>query len=172
MLSDKKFDFKSLYKIFNHPISELDCGKKCAPYNEYGRPFCCDTRHAVPAVYQEEWDYLKENTDLWRLWQSENLNEASILRSEVPEGQILVECLGYLYCQRPYRSITCRAFPFFPYITLEGDFIGMSYYLQYEDHCWLISNLEQVSLKYRKEFTIAYQRILDFYPTEREKLRG
>ena len=166
-----KVEFKLLYKSFNYPITDQDCGRKCAPYNEYGHPFCCDASQAVPTVYIEEWKYLQNNTNLWHLWQGKDTNEAVLLRSEVPEGHVLVECLGHHHCQRSYRSITCRAFPFFPYITREGDFIGLSYYSQYEDRCWLISNLHRVSPQYRKEFFTTYQQIFDIYPSERENFR-
>ena len=115
-------DFETLYAQFDSPITVLDCGKKCAPHNEYGVPFCCDTGHAVPTAYQPEWEYLSKNSNLWRIWDTDDIEETNRLRSEAPDGQLLIGCLGHLQCQRDYRSITCRAFPFFPYITKEGDF--------------------------------------------------
>ena len=45
-------DIRSLYDGFNYPIAEPDCGKKCAPYNPSGKPFCCDICQAVPAAYK------------------------------------------------------------------------------------------------------------------------
>jgi hypothetical protein len=164
-------DFNSLYESFDHPITDLDCGRKCAPYNEHRRPFCCDVKQTVPTVYLAEWEYLKENTDLWHLWFCDDPDDEKSLRSEVPEGQVLVECLGHHKCQRTFRSITCRSFPFFPYITREGNFLGLSYYHQFEDRCWLISNLDRVSSAFREEFIIAYQRIFECYPSERENFR-
>ena len=52
-------DIRSLYDGFNSPIAKRDCGKKCAPYNTSGKPFCCDICQAVPAAYKSEWNYLK-----------------------------------------------------------------------------------------------------------------
>jgi hypothetical protein len=161
----------TLYAQFDLPITTFDCGKKCAPHNAYGVPFCCDTSHAVPTAYQAEWEYLQTHTDLWHLWEAENPGETHRLRSETPVGQVLIECLGHLKCQREYRSITCRAFPFFPYITREGEFIGLSYYWQYEDRCWVISHLETVNNAYQHEFVSAYDQIFKSYPEELENFR-
>jgi len=134
-------------------------------------PFCCDTRHAIPSVYQAEWEYLQANTDLWHAWESDDHADGARLRSELPDGQVLVECLGHRLCQRNYRSITCRSFPFFPYITLQGRFIGMSYYWEYEDRCWVISNLGQITREYLEGFIEAYDTIFRLVPEEIENFR-
>jgi hypothetical protein len=164
-------EFASLYTRFQAPISALDCGSRCAPYNEHGVPFCCDTRHAIPSVYQAEWQYLQANTDLWHAWESNDPGNAARLRNSLPDGQVLVECLGHQLCQRNYRSITCRSFPFFPYITLQGEFIGISYYWEYEDRCWVISNLGQVTRAYLESFIEAYDTIFRLVPEEVENFR-
>ena len=63
---------EKIYQNFRAPIAELNCGEKCAPYNERGVPFCCDTRHVIPAAYLEEWDFLQERTDLWHRWEAQD----------------------------------------------------------------------------------------------------
>ena len=159
-------DFAELYREFHSPVTEFDCGDRCAPYNERGVPFCCDINHAVPAAYQDEWTYLRCNTNLWRPWQSDDTALMEALNQQTPPGQVLISCLGHLLCQREYRSITCRSFPFFPYITLSGEFIGLSYYWQYEDRCWVISHLEMVSEKYLSEFVKVFDFIFEQMPEE------
>ncbi|HSQ25965.1 MAG TPA: hypothetical protein VLM80_02460, partial [Anaerolineales bacterium] len=58
-------NYADMYALFDAPIAELDCGQYCAPFNFRGKngpsrgPFCCDTYHAVPTVYQDEWEYLQ-----------------------------------------------------------------------------------------------------------------
>ena len=158
--------FEALYAQFPAPINALNCGDKCAPHNEFGAPFCCDTRQTVPTAYQSEWAYLKNNTDLWHPWQSKDVDETHRLRSETPPGQIPIECLGHTRCQRDNRSLTCRAFPFFPYLTSAGAFIGLSYYWEYEDRCWVLSNLQTVSRTYRAEFIRAYESVFVLYLEE------
>lgn len=157
----KPADIASLYADFDAPIAAFDCGRKCAPYNEYGVPFCCDTSHAIPTAYQAEWAYLETNTDLWHLWEGDDPAETRELRAETPVGQHLIECLGHRYCQRNFRSVTCRAFPFFPYITRDGEFIGLSYYWQYEERCWVINYLEVVTPAYVQQFVAAYDWIFE-----------
>jgi hypothetical protein len=164
-------DFQELYAQFEPAIASLDCGKKCSPHNEFGSPFCCDTQHAVPTAYNAEWSFLDANTDLWHLWAAGNEAETKRLRSDTPDGQVLIECQGHHYCQRDYRSVTCRAFPFFPYFTLKGDFIGLSYYWQYEDRCWVISHLDKVNEGYRAAFFRTYDQVFAAFPQERENFK-
>lgn len=168
---DLILDFATIYARFHSPIGEVNCGERCAPYNEYGVPFCCDTRHCVPTAYQAEWHYLQSHTDLWRLWQVDDLELMESLQTQTPEGQVLIVCQGHHNCQRHYRSITCRSFPFLPYITRQGEFIGLAYYWEYEDRCWVISNLQIVSLDYRREFIDTYDRLFAQMPDERQGFR-
>lgn len=175
MIPLKPADYASLYAGFDLPIAgwqaELDCGQKCAPYNDYRVPFCCDTNHAVPTAYLEEWQYLQKHTTLWHLWQADEAQVTARLQAQAPEHQVLIACQGHQYCQRNYRSITCRAFPFFPYIDREGAFIGLSYYWQYEDRCWLISNLQTISPAYVQAFIQSYERVFQHYPHEVDNFR-
>lgn len=160
-----------LYQQFQSPISAFDCGDKCAPYNLSGVPFCCDTRHAVPTAYDVEWEYLEANTDLWHVWQAQNPSETKRLLAEKPEGQVLIECLGHRACQRQFRSVTCRAFPFFPYIDQQGQFIGLAYYWEFEDRCWIISHLGAVTPTYLGEFIAAFESLFDLRPQEMDNFR-
>jgi hypothetical protein len=171
MLENRSIDYKILYPLFDITLTQDDCGEKCGPYNQYGIPFCCDIEQAVPTVYKTEWNYLKERTDLWHVWDGGDPDDTNRLLAETPEEQILVECKGHLYCQRSFRSITCRAFPFYPYITKDGEFIGLSYYWQYEDRCWIINNLDLVTQNYRSQFIKAYNLIFNFYPKEFNNFR-
>src|SRR5690349_18019940 len=120
-------DIRGLYDGFNSPIAELDCGKMCAPHNPSGKPFCCDICHAVPAAYKSEWKYLEPSTDLWHKWRGdeceENAADVAQLRADTPENMILLACLGPTQCQRDFRALSCRQFPFFPYVTSEYRFL-------------------------------------------------
>ena len=165
-------NFKEIYAGFHAPIAEFDCGDRCAPYNEWGVPFCCDIRHAVPTAYQQEWEYLQSHTDLCgTCGRVRTGGETESLKEEAPQGQVLIACQGYEHCQREFRSITCRAFPFFPYVTRQGDFIGLSYYWEYEDRCWAISNLHVVTRTYLQEFVSTFEIIFRQKPDELENFR-
>jgi hypothetical protein len=172
-------EIRELYARFDAPITALDCGKKCAPYNEGGKPFCCDICVAVPTIYEEEWDYLKANTNLWFEWKAETcmdtpeeaFAEVARLKKETPGSMLLVECLGPSLCQRQYRGLTCRQFPFFPYIDSQGELLGLSYYWEYEEQCWVISNLQVVDPEYQRQFLAAFEFIFERIPDEFENYR-
>lgn len=167
----KPEDFANLYAAFQAPIFAFDCGRKCAPHNARGVPFCCDTRHAVPTAYDAEWHYLRRNTDLWHLWDSQDKVLKARLQDETPDGMRLIECLGHQHCQRGFRALTCRQFPFFPYLTSSAEFIGLSYYWEYEDRCWVISNLHVVTSQYRQQFIQTFDRLFAAMPQEVESYR-
>lgn len=164
-------NFATLYAHFDQPVTLFDCGERCAPYNDRGVPFCCDTTHAVPAAYADEWEYLQVSTDLWRPWEGRTRRETDDLHRQTPEGQVLITCKGHLLCQRSFRSITCRAFPFFPYLTKDGEFIGLSYYWEYEDRCWVINHLAEVDQEYCRQFMAAFKALFSAYPDEKENFR-
>lgn len=175
---------REMYERFRSPIAELDCGKKCAPHNPSGKPFCCDICHAVPAAYTSEWSYLKGNTKLWHQWRGDECDattssERSRLEADTPENMILLACLGPAHCERDFRALSCRQFPFFPYVTSEYRFIGMAYEWEFEDRCWVISNLAQVTQTYRAEFYQTFDALFalfqdefDSYAIHSEKLRA
>ena len=165
---EKNVNFRHLYAQFDAPVAALDCGDRCAPYNARGVPFCCDTLHAVPVAYQAEWEYLQANTDLWHPWQGENPEITQELNNQASPGQVLIACQGARHCQRNFRSLTCRAFPFFPYLNRQGEFLGMAYYWEYEDRCWVISNLQVVSSAYRRQFIAAYDMLFEHMSEERQ----
>jgi len=174
---------RSLYNRFDSPVVSEDCGKKCAPHNPNGKPFCCDICHAVPAVYKSEWNYLEKTTNLWHEWRGDECEDMSPkevrqLKSDVPDEMILLACLGPDQCQRSYRSLSCRQFPFFPYVTSEYQFAGLAYEWEFESKCWVISNLSQVTQVYRDEFVQSYDQLFtkfqdqfDNYAFHSERMR-
>lgn len=163
-------DFRQTYDRFDAPICDVDCGAMCAPHNPSGKPFCCDICQAVPALYHQEWAYLKGNSNLWKPWQGIECPETDerilTLKDETPDNMLLGACLGPQYCLRPYRAISCRQFPFFPYITEDFRFIGLAYEWAFEESCWVINNLHRVQSAYRQEFIATFDLIFDIWPHE------
>lgn len=153
--------FPDLYRQLEAPIAGLDCGKKCGPLNQRGVPFCCDTDHCVPAAYRKEWLYLKDHTSLWHTWQGSDPGVRQELEEQVQDGQVLLECLGHKHCQREYRTLDCRAFPFYPYVNSKGNFLGLGILSEYRDRCWVLSHLNVVTDRYRKQFITAFETLLE-----------
>ena len=164
-------DIHSLYTSFQSPIATLDCGRKCAPHNPSGKAFCCDICHAVPAVYKSEWKYFKSNTDLWHKWLGDECcgttsKEKARLKADTPKNMILLACLGPDQCQRDFRALSCRQFPFFPYVTSEYRFLGLTYEWEFESKCWVVSNLSQVTQTYRNQFIRTYDHLFALFQSE------
>ncbi len=162
-----KPNFVELYQRFSTSLSEIDCGEKCGPYNDYGVPVCCDIQLVVPSAYQLEWEYLRSVTDLWRLWRGSSPAEDQALQNEKQDGQVLLACRGYQHCERQNRTLTCRAFPFYPYLTSQGLFSGLAYYQEYREQCWIISNLSIVSQQYKEDFQDTFESLFVLYPETR-----
>lgn len=179
-------DIRALYDGFDSSITSRDCGKKCAVHNPSGKSFCCDICHAVPAAYQSEWDYLRPNTDLWHRYCGDECGdekashiERKQLHASIPRNMVLLACLGPSQCQRDYRALSCRQFPFFPYVTSDYRFIGLTYEWEFDDRCWVISNLSRVTDKYRQEFVrvhdhlfALFQDLFDNYAYHSERMRS
>jgi hypothetical protein len=163
--------FQALYADFAMPLTPIDCGGRCGPHNDYGVPFCCDIEQVIPSAFELEWSYLRENSDLWVPWSSCG-NHAQEVEGELQDGQVLLQCKGYRECQREFRTLTCRAFPFFPYLDEQGKFTGMAYYHDFRQECWIISNLDRVSQTYKEAFQSTFQRVFDPYPDFKGNFRG
>lgn len=166
-------EIRRLYDSFDSPIAALDCGKKCAPHNPGGKPFCCDICHAVPAAYKKEWSYLKENTKLWHRWRGDECGnitrtEHAEIKASTPKDMILLACLGPARCEREFRLLSCRQFPFFPYVSSDYRFLGLTYEWEFEAKCWVISNLSRVSSQYRDEFVKTYDHLFALFQDEFE----
>jgi hypothetical protein len=168
-------DILGLYADFDLPITELDCGQMCAPHNPSGKPFCCDICEAVPAGYQSEWKTLEPRTDLWHPWRGDECGSDPLgsqdrqqLDNSLPDGMILLACLGPQACQRPYRLLSCRQFPFFPYVSSDYRFLGLAYDWEFENSCWVISNLGRVSDAYRQAFIETYDHLFALFQDEFE----
>jgi len=81
---------------------------------------------------------------------------------------VLLACLGPALCQREYRALSCRQFPFFPYVTSDYQFVGLVYEWAFESNCWVVSNLARVTKKYRNEFVRTFDEIFARFQDEFE----
>jgi hypothetical protein len=163
-------DLRTLFDGFDSPIAKLDCGKKCALHNPNGKPFCCDICHAVPAAFTSEWTYFEKATDLWHRYRGDECDASRdpqvgrpVADLDLPPGMTPLACLGPDRCQRDYRAISCRSFPFFPYITSDYRFLGLACEWEFESVCWVISNLNSVTDKYRAEFLRTFDNLLALF---------
>ena len=149
--------YRRIYARFQAPVSRYDCGRKCAPLNG-GTPVCCSTDNAIPIVDKSEWRFLKSRSDLWHLYlkrDADTLHE----RKDMHRDCRLVECKGAQHCERENRSMSCRAFPFFPYLTADGGFVGLAPFWDFADRCWLMNNMQVVDREFVGEFVAAHEML-------------
>lgn len=161
--------YQRIYDGFQSPVSRFDCGRKCAPHNG-GEPVCCSTAHAIPVVDRREWQLLKSRTRLWRLYRPRGADGREAV-ADLHHDCRAIECKGAAFCERDNRTLSCRTFPFFPYITRAGDFVGLAYYWTFEDRCWVISNLAVVDPAFVREFVAAYELLFQHEPLEFDALK-
>ena len=147
--------YRRIYQEFQASISRYDCGKKCGPHNG-GEPVCCSTKDAVPLVDKWEWELLKTRTSMWRPYVPNDASGRKIVE-DLHEDCRAIECKGARHCERDNRTMACRTFPFFPYIDRAGEFVGLAYLWDFEDRCWVISNLQIVDPIFVAEFIAAYE---------------
>jgi hypothetical protein len=161
--------YQKIFDRFQAPVSRYDCGKKCAPLNG-GVPVCCDTEHAIPLVDKHEWLLLKSRTDLWRPYRARDAQAKAELADKHRDCRA-IECKGFQHCERDNRSMACRAFPFFPYITRDDELVGLSVFWDFADRCWVQSNLQIVEPEFVKECVAAYELLFDNDKLERDANR-
>ncbi|MBN1304555.1 MAG: hypothetical protein JXA13_08975 [Anaerolineales bacterium] len=165
-------DIRELYDRFDVSVTGVDCGKHCALHNPSGKPFCCDICLAVPVAYHQEWEYLCRHTDLWHTWMAGECPdlspESDFAQENFPEHMCLLACQGPADCQRSFRALSCRQFPFFPYITSDYRFLGMAYDWTFEETCWVINNLVLVTNDYRRAFFQTFDFLFSLWDEEFE----
>lgn len=158
-------DYRRVYAAFTAPVSRFDCGRKCAPHND-GVPVCCSVENAVPIVDKSEYALLKSRTDLWHDYVPKDAAGRKIV-ADMHANCAAVECKGVQFCERDNRAMACRAFPFFPYFTRAKELIGLAYYWDFEDRCWILSNLQVVDRAFVREFLTAYAALFAVDEEER-----
>lgn len=161
--------YRKIFDTFQAPVSRYDCGRKCAPLND-GVPVCCDTGHAIPLVDKHEWLLLKSRSDLWRPYRARDAQAKEELADKHRDCRA-IECKGFRHCERDNRSMACRAFPFFPYITREDELVGLSVFWDFADRCWVQSNLQIVEPAFVRECIAAYELLFDNDKLERDANR-
>jgi hypothetical protein len=167
--SIKSEEYESIYAGFEAAISRYDCGQYCSPHNG-GEPVCCSTKNAIPIATVEEWKFLKSRTDLWHIYQPRTKTERKI-KEELPHDCRTLECKGAAFCERHNRTLSCRTFPFYPYITKGYGFAGLAYYWHFEDKCWVMSNLQIVEREFVREFVSTFELLFRRVPGELEVFR-
>ncbi|MBO6522005.1 MAG: hypothetical protein JJ900_17870 [Rhodospirillales bacterium] len=156
--------YRRIFNGFSAPVVPLDCGEKCRHLND-GVPVCCDIGHAVPIMDKSEYKLLRSRSDLWSKYKPEDDHGEELVNS-LHDDCVACECKGAKFCERDNRSLSCRAFPFFPYIDKSGEMLGLATYWTFEDRCWVISNMRKVTREFIEEFFDSYEHLFKKKPDE------
>jgi hypothetical protein len=167
MLTDG--DIAYIYRNFDSTPVRFDCGKLCASKND-GVPFCCDSGWLIPVMFREEFSYLRGRTNLWRRFQPKTKHEKDIV-AETDECTVFGDCLGHERCDRRFRSVSCRMFPFEPYLDLEGNLLGLVYNYRLGKNCPLVDKPKLVSKKFISDQIKMWKYIFNKLPSERDVYR-
>src|SRR3954465_9966777 len=146
----KPQDFATLYEGFTAPVSRC-AGGATGPPPKGGEPVGCSTQNAVPVVHKVEFELLKTRTDLWSKFKPYDYATKQIV-AELTSDCMAITCKGVRHCERDNRTIACRGFPFYPYLTRQKEFVGIGTYWVFEDRCWMMSNLEIVDREFDGQF--------------------
>ncbi|MFP6871011.1 MAG: hypothetical protein VCE91_17080 [Nitrospinota bacterium] len=163
----KPDDFTVLYREFQSAPATFDCGKKCAPFND-GEPFCCDTGWVVPIAFKDEWKYLEKKTNLWHEFRPRNSDEFDLIDEIDEDESVFIECKGVKYCERENRSISCRTFPFEPYLDTRGNLLGLVYNRVIEDKCYLVDRPQIVTKEFVRQYMRFIEKFFKMLPSEKE----
>jgi len=154
-----------LYNAFTAEVCDFNCGTLCAPDNG-GEPACCRNDGCAPILYKDELRYLKSNTDMWRRRRARNEEERKEF-AEIEDYICYGGCKGVTHCDRRYRSLTCRFFPFEPYIEKSGQFPGLTWVYRCDYLCPLIGNREvRINQEYIDQSVRVWWSMFALYPEE------
>lgn len=162
----KEQNFMELYQILKSPICDFDCGELCSKSNN-GVPICCETNVVIPVLYKAEYNYLCSKTELWKKFEP-SCDEGRKIVEDCACDDMSAICKGYKHCERDYRSLVCRTFPFYPFIDETGVFVGLTYNYDFEGKCIIVGNYDIVSKVYIRELIEAWNYIFSLDEEEFE----
>jgi len=166
-MKKKTFPWASMYRYFTAPLCDINCGSLCAPENN-GIPVCCENEYHLPVLFSDELRWLRSKTNLWKKKPARTAAE----KKEAAEIEVYItyaHCRGIDNCQRPFRSLTCRFFPFEPYIGKKGTFKGITWIYRSKDSCPLIKNKKlSINQAYIDQSITVWRKIFEYYPREFE----
>ena len=161
-------DWGALYRGFTAPVTRINCGALCSKNNN-GTPVCCNNNLHVPILFADElrWHTTSKNS-LWHKRRSKTAFDKK-QAAECADYIKYCHCNGAQKCRRSLRSLTCRFFPFEPYIAEDGTFVGITYLYRAGNDCPLVDNPAiDVTKAYVRQSIKIWRRIFDFFPDEFE----
>ena len=160
-------DLLYFYGLLSVPMIDFDCGRYCGRRNN-GTPVCCDPDIAVPVLYRDEYNYHRRRSTFWRRM-ANRTDPQRRLWETVDRHNILCRCPGVDQCDRAERALVCRTFPFEPYLTNAGEWLGLVFQYTHREQCYLIGQPRRLfSEEYLRNSKTFWLAIFERLPSERE----
>ena len=122
-LTEKQLE--RFYRLLSVRMTDFDCGSKCAPGND-GVPYCCDREQVTPVLFRDEYRWHREQGAFWKKMPIKTKKEKKLVE-ETCTYNVFSMCPGVESCRRTLRSLSCRMFPFEPFLDKKGAVIGLVY---------------------------------------------
>jgi len=133
-------------------------------------PYAATPSSPSPSALSKSGRFLNRAAKMWHSYKPRDEAERKV-KEALPRYCKMMECNGASRCERDNRALSCRAFPFFPYVTKEYEFVGLTYYWTFEETCWVISNLQVVDKGFVSEFISTFDYIFRKVADELEIFR-
>ena len=165
-------NLRELYALIEAPVTAFNCGTLCSPTND-GVPFCCDRDQLFPVLWKTELAMHRKWSDFWEERPPEDALERRMLKSMRPCFTV-GECAGPEHCEREKRSISCRTFPFEPYLDHTGELVGLVFDHRFGMRCPLAGEerFDDVTPKFIDQALRFFTRLFEIDPKEVEAYLG
>lgn len=152
-----------LHGLLQAPVTAFDCGTLCAPGNG-GVPVCCHAPTILPVLYKAELALLRRRTTMWtrHVPQGADAELAQLARP----CDVFAVCKGHLQCEREHRDLTCRTFPFEPYLDHRGRLAGLVFCFDLAHLCPLMLGDQRIEPEFLAQCLRMYARLFEFAPEE------
>ena len=162
----RQINWSSIYKGFSASATKIDCGSLCAG-NNGGVPVCCSNNLHVPLLFSTELQWhIQNKNSMWKKRVSKTKLDKK-QEAECSDHLVYCHCDGARHCKRSKRSLTCRFFPFEPYISEGGVLIGITYMYRAKKDCPLIDNPDAgISKAYIRQAIKTWKLVFEQFPEE------
>ena len=158
---------KRFYRLLSVRMTDFDCGSKCAPEND-GVPYCCDREQVTPVLFSDEYRWHRERGAFWKKMPIKTKKDKKLVE-ETCTYNVFSVCPGVKSCRRILRSLSCRMFPFEPFLDEEGAVIGLVYQDGENEHCPLVGKPRRLyNQAYIRNAIRVWQELVDTFQEEKE----
>ena len=164
-LTEKKL--KQLYRLLSVRMTDFDCGKHCAPQNS-GVPYCCDKGKVTPVLFKDEYQWHRQRGGFWRKMPVKTKSDRKLVE-ESCSYNVFAVCPGVQNCRRTSRSLTCRLFPFEPFLDSTGYVKGLVYQDGDNRSCSLMEKPQHMyNQLYIRNAIRVWQELVDTFPEDKD----